>query len=431
MLYQRWLEVARGRRNDFALREAESGRRWTFGQLEAAGENQPEGPAPVSFPQGHSAQFVLSLLAAWRGGRTTCPLEPGQSPPILPAVPSECVHLKLTSATTGQPRLIAFTSQQMMADAANIVSTMGLRPEWPNLAAISLAHSYGFSNLVLPLLLHGIPLIVASAPLPEAVRRAAAPEPALTLPGVPALWRTWHEAEAIPSNVRLAISAGAPLGVGLEQEIFASRGLKIHNFYGSSECGGIAYDRTAEPRPDEACVGTALDNVALAVNNRGCLEVRSQAVGLSYLPEPAAELGRGLFQTSDLAEIKGGVVFLRGRASDLINLAGRKLAPETVESALRQHPAVRDCLVLGVPRRGDEGREVVAAVVVARSPVAPERLRAFLHDRLPDWQVPRAWLFVEELSLTARGKISRSAWRSRFLSPRAGLGGVADMATRR
>ena len=61
-----------------------------------------------------------------------------------------------------------------MADAENIVATMGLRPDWPNLGVISLAHSYGFSNLVLPLLLHGIPLILAGAPLPEIVLRASA-----------------------------------------------------------------------------------------------------------------------------------------------------------------------------------------------------------------------------------------------------------------
>ena len=50
---------------------------------------------------------------------------------------------------------------------------MGLRADWPNLGVISLAHSYGFSNLILPLLLHGIPLILAPAPLPEIIRRAA------------------------------------------------------------------------------------------------------------------------------------------------------------------------------------------------------------------------------------------------------------------
>ena len=62
-----------------------------------------------------------------------------------------------------------------MADAENIVATMGLRPDWPNLGVISLAHSYGFSNLVLPLLLHGIPLILAPVPLPARLMRQGNP----------------------------------------------------------------------------------------------------------------------------------------------------------------------------------------------------------------------------------------------------------------
>ncbi len=160
--------------------------------------------------------------------------------------PKGCVHLKWTSATTGHARLIAFTAEQLAADAAQIVAAMGLRPDWPNLGVISLAHSYGFSNLVLPLLLHGIPLILAPSPLPEIIRRAAAQEPAVTLAAVPALWRAWHEAGGVPAQVRLAISAGAPLPLNLEQAVFAASGIKIHNFYGASECGGIAYDASAD-----------------------------------------------------------------------------------------------------------------------------------------------------------------------------------------
>ncbi len=142
-----------------------------------------------------------------------CPLEPGQSPPEISAPPKNCAHLKSTSATGGTARFVAFTAEQLVADAENIVATMGLRADWPNLGVISLAHSYGFSNLVLPLLLHGIPLILAPAPLPEIIRRAAENESAITLAAVPAMWRAWHEAKAIPQNVRLAISAGAPLPV--------------------------------------------------------------------------------------------------------------------------------------------------------------------------------------------------------------------------
>ena len=115
------------------------------------------------------------------------------------------------------PRAVAFTGEQLAADAENIVATMGLRPDWPNLGVISPAYSYGFSSLVLPLLLHGIPLYLVPSPLPVALRCAAHADWNLTVAGVPALWHAWHKAGAILSNVRLAISAGAPLPLTLEQ----------------------------------------------------------------------------------------------------------------------------------------------------------------------------------------------------------------------
>jgi long-chain acyl-CoA synthetase len=307
---------------------------------------------------------------------------------------------------------VAFTAAQLAADVDNIVATMGLRRDWPNLVAISMAHSYGFSNLVLPLLLHGVPLLIAPSPLPEVIRRAAEDWPALTLPGVPALWRAWHEADAIPASVRLAISAGALLPATLEQAVFDRSGLKIHNFYGASECGGIAYDRSKEPRQDDTCVGTAMENVKLSIKKTGCLQVRGSAVGETYWPEPDKKLRDGVFQTSDVAEIRD-LVCLRGRTSDLINVAGRKVMPEIIERVLRQHPAVRECLVLGLPDRGGQCGETIAAVVVAPGS-SPEKLREFLLAQLPAWQAPREWRFVDSLGVNRRGKISRTEWRHGF-----------------
>lgn len=411
MLYERWKQISQQFRNEIALRDFASGRRWTFRDLEAAGEGAAAASGPV-FPQGHSADFILQLLAAWREGRIACPLEPGQLPPIFPDPPKPCVHLKLTSATSGAAKFVAFTAGQLQADADNIVATMGLRREWPNLGAISPAHSYGFSNLVLPLLLHGIPLILVPAPLPEIVRRAAETENAITLPAIPALWRAWYEANAIPRNTRLAISAGAPLPLTLETDVFQSVGLKIHNFYGASECGGIAYDVTEVPREEAGFVGTAMQNVTLAVNETGCLQVRGRSVGETYWPEPSSLLGNEVFNSHDLVELKGRNVFLRGRLGDLIHVAGRKVSPETIERVLATHPNVRDCLVLGVPSPDVERTETIVAVVVsdATEPV----LKQFLLERLPAWQVPRQWYFVASLSANARGKISRAEWRKRF-----------------
>jgi long-chain acyl-CoA synthetase len=414
MLYERWRQIAQERGGELALREVASGRDWRFAELARLAESGPAEAGSLVYPQGHSAEFILSNLRAWRANAVVCPLEPDQGPPQVPLPPAPCVHLKTTSATTGVSRTIAFTAEQLAADAENITVTMGLRPDWPNLGVISMAHSYGFSNLVLPLLLHGIPLILVPSPLPETVRRATEDESALTLAGVPALWRAWHEAGAIPPNVRLAISAGAPLPVTLEQAVFSATGVKIHNFYGSSECGGITYDATAAPREDDAFVGAPLRNVFLALQEDGCLEVRSQAVGHTYWPEPSDALKQGCFQTSDLAEIKDGVVYLRGRRGDQINVAGRKVFPTGIERALATHPAVRECLVFGVRGEDADRTERIVACVAARSPVGAAELRQFLLKKLPAWQVPRQWCFVDSLSPNQRGKVSRAEWRKRL-----------------
>ena len=72
MLYDRWCEVARQRRDEFALADIASGKRWTFGQLREAGHRAPIPgglrQGRIIFPQGHSAGFILMLLAAWREG---------------------------------------------------------------------------------------------------------------------------------------------------------------------------------------------------------------------------------------------------------------------------------------------------------------------------------------------------------------------------
>jgi acyl-CoA synthetase (AMP-forming)/AMP-acid ligase II len=263
--------------------------------------------------------------------------------------------------------------------------------------------------------LHGIPLILADAALPETVRQAASLAEAITLPAVPALWSAWHGAGAVPKNIRLAISAGAPLSLGLEEDVFAAHHLKIHNFYGSSECGGIAYDATTEPRADVSCAGAPMKNVELSVDAEGCLQVRGRAVGETYWPEPDPNLKDGCFRASDMVELSGGLVYLRGRAGDQINIAGRKVFPELIERALLTHPLVRECLVFGAPSKDAERGETIVAYVAADSAPGGEALKQFLLSRLPSWQIPRKWRFVETLKANHHGKLSRAEWRRKFL----------------
>ena len=419
MLYEHWQKVTQSRRNTVALRDLASGRSWTFAQLDRESETPLPDDAPMVFPQGHSPEFIFAVLRAWRRGKVVCPLEPHHQPLAVPPPPAPCCHLKTTPASTGVPRAVAFTAEQLIADAENIVATMGLRPDWPNLGVISMAYSYGFSNLVLPLLLHGIPLFLAPAPLPEILRGAAKAHWNLTVAGVPALWHAWHKAGVILSNVRLAISAGATLPLALEQAVFAEHGVKIHNFYGCTECGGIAYDATVTPRMDESSVGRPMKNVRVTINKNGVLRVRSWAAGETYWPKPEAALARGRFRTRDLAEIKDGTICLRGHNGDHINVAGRKVSPAAIEAVLQKHEAVDDCLVFGVPSGNADRIDHIVACVTSGQRGIKEELKQFLLQKLPSWQVPREWWFVDSLGINGHGKkLARSQWRNDFLKNR-------------
>jgi len=412
-LHNRWLETVELHRDSIAVTEAASGRTFTFSDLERSNAT------PTLFPSGTGVEFIEQTLASWRADIATCPIEPSTSPEIdLSDLPEGIAHIKTTSGSTGTPRLVLFTADQIAADAQNIVTTMGLSPTSPNIGVISMAHSYGYSNLVLPLLLHGIPLILGGDPLPGSFTRALSflPESGGTVPAVPAMWRAWLRAKCLDAaKIKTAISAGAPLTTDLETAIYDETSIKVHNFYGSSECGGIAYDRTETPRENPATVGTAMVGVTAALSSDGCLKVSGGAVGSSYWPEKNPNtLSDQEFLTQDLAEITPeGSINLLGRAGDLINIAGRKLDPTSIEAELLKHPAVDHCTVFGVASNDPERVQEIVAITSGGD---EEELRGLLSQRLPTWQRVRHWWINPQLRPTERGKISRSAWRRRWES---------------
>lgn len=416
MLYETWLQVCEEFADLPALHDYGQGKKFTFRELREAAEAL-EGPAsPIVFPQGNQFSSILEILRAWKEGSVVCPLEVGEKTPEISVIPHHCCHIKITSASSGSPKFIAFTASQLKADCDNIISTMGLRREWPQVGLISISHSYGFSSLVTPLLLRGIPLILAPSPFPDTLRSILGEYSSVVLPGVPALWKAWADAGALNDHIKLAISAGSPLSLALETACYQTCKLKIHNFYGSSECGGIAYDASPEPRKDAGNLGPPLDNVMIAVGGDGCLEVRSGAVGEGYLGKTSPRLGNGLFWTQDIGEVVDGEVLLRGRMADVINIAGRKLSPETVENAISSTGLAKNVLVFGVPSKDVERSDEIVALVEMQPGKEVEEIRPRLLQLLPAWQIPRVFKQIDELQMNQRGKISRAEWRRRFLS---------------
>jgi len=423
-LYQTWLKTLHTFQNALAVKLPD-GESWSFRQLQQHLEDQPAlKPRTIhhAFASEGTVPFIVETLRAWRDDAILCPLESEFNAPSLPdpaAMNASVAHLKFTSGSTGEPRCVMFVAEQLAADAENIRVSMGLDRASPNLSVISPAHSYGFSNLVLPLLLQGHPLVVAGDILPAALRNAAKGFTSLTLPAVPAMWRAWHRVNALETlPIKLAISAGAPLPVELEQEVYDSLGLKIHNFMGSSECGAIAYDDSLQPRADAAFVGRPAHGVNISINQAGCIVVQSHAVGAGYTSDNATQqdaLHNGRFVTSDLAELRQEGLYLLGRASDAINLAGRKLNPSEVEAALLKHPEVKHCVVFGVPSKDAFRHEETVACIHGTCTIPQKELAGWLEKELPAWKRPRHYWFTTELKPDARGKFPRRIWKERWL----------------
>jgi long-chain acyl-CoA synthetase len=221
MPYLRWLETSRRHATRPAIYDGE--RVLTFADLATAVSSVPVATAPVIARSG-SLEFFVEILRAWRDGQAVIPVERDAPEPLLHCPPPAGTCLvKHTPGASGIPRGIFLNASQVVADGDRLIEAMELSPATPNLAVISPAHSYGFSNLVLPLLLHGVPIHLAPVPFPRVIEEIFRMHSALVVPAVPSIWRAWHRAGILKgAPIALALSAGAPLALALEAEVFAA-----------------------------------------------------------------------------------------------------------------------------------------------------------------------------------------------------------------
>ena len=125
-------------------------------------------------------------------------------------------------------------------------------------------------------------------------------------------------------------------------------------------------------------------------------------------PEPAADDWHDL---GDMGHLDAdGYLFLADRADDLIVTGGVNVWPAAVESVLETHPAVRSCVVVGVPD-ADLGQRVRAVVDVGGEDVDDAALARWAAEHVDPEQRPREWLVVHEVLRDDTGKVRRSRWR--------------------
>ena len=434
-LLQAWQKTLRRHGATRAVVEAAGGRSLTFRELDAAAEAWVRTNVPnhavvagraVVFAQPNGFAWLEMFLGLLKAGAVAVPLDPGEPAvaqqrlatglragfwwngtalqPLAKARryrdPAICL-IKLTSGSTGQPRALVFTDAQMLADGRQVTATMGIRTRDLNYALIPLGHSYGLGNLTIPLLAHGVPLVCGSAALPQAMTGDFARWHPTVFPGVPTMWRELAASDVKLDSLRLGISAGAPLPPEVARDFAARFGRRLHSFYGSSETGGIAYDRSGRAALDGG-VGSALRGVKLAPQAGQRLRVSSAAVITHGNARKAGRHGSWLMPDRAVVDARGNVSLL-GRRGTTVKVAGRRVNLAEVAGRLQCVSGVREVWA-GITAGAEP---VLAAVVVTER--TPVELRVALAPATAAWLIPKKLLVVAALPVTARGKVDTRA----------------------
>ncbi|OPG04412.1 class I adenylate-forming enzyme family protein [Microbispora sp. GKU 823] len=229
------------------------------------------------------------------------------------------------------------------------------------------------------------------------------------------------------TSLRTVSVNSAPSSPALKQrlrEVLPRAGAALGTTYGLTESSTAAtLASAAELLADPGTVGGPVPTMRVEIRGPGgervpdgvegeiCLRGAQMMLGYWGDPEAtrAASAPGGWFRTGDLGRIVDGRLHVSGRRSDLILRGGENVYPAEVEDRIGAHPAVRECVVLGVPHH-DLGQEVAAVVVVRPGAEVTEReLREHTAAGLARYKVPSRWTIrTEPLPRNATGKVNRT-----------------------
>jgi fatty-acyl-CoA synthase len=260
-----------------------------------------------------------------------------------------------------------------------------------------------------------------------------------TLAGaVPSIWNAvlhYGEKKDIDlSSLRLVICGGSAVPESLMRAFEERYGVTILQLWGMTETSplGTIASVPSGIEGEEAWryrvrTGRPVAGIELRiVDDRGAplpwdgesvgeIEVRGPWVTGSYYGVDAPEkFHEGWLRTGDVGFVdERGYVQITDRAKDVIKSGGEWISSVELENTIISHPEVAEAAVIGVPDETWDERPLACVVRKHGSTIGPEKLRAYLEDKVAKWWLPERWAFIDEIPKTSVGKFDKKVLRSR------------------
>jgi len=344
--------------------------------------------------------------------------------------------LPYSSGTTGLPKGVMLSHYNLVSNVFQFIGPHAtcLCHESVVCCFLPLYHIYGLNVILNPILTLGATLILMPRFNADQFCRTIVDENVTMAPtGPPALNALCQAAEAgqFPKghHIEWVKSGAAPLAAELARRFTSLTGIPVVQGYGMTEASPVTHIGYLDPalyRPDSIGQPMALTDCRVvdehgneaACGQRGELVMRGPQFMLGYWKEPqatAAVLRDGWFWSGDVVTRDDQDFFcVVDRRKEMIKYKGYPVAPAEVEGVLLEHPAVRDCGVVGCPDPA-AGEIPVAFVVLREGSVASDKMKeelsGFVAERLTHYKQPRVVRFLDAIPKTASGKILRRELR--------------------
>jgi fatty-acyl-CoA synthase len=341
--------------------------------------------------------------------------------------------LIFTGGTTGLPKGAMISHRQINWNVLNTV-IHDLTHDDVYLCVFPLFHAGGLFAYMSSQVVFGNTSILTRQFNPQQVLELIERDKVTVFGAVPTMYQmltqapNWEQADL--SSLRFCTSGGAPLPVPLVEKYGQEKGVRFKQGFGMTEFGPGIFALAPEDairkagsigRPNFHVDARVMDddNNPLGPNQVGELVLKGPSYCSGYFgnPEASAEAvdDGGWFHTGDMAQYdEGWYFYIVDRKKDMFISGGENVYPTEIEAVLYKHPAVHMCAVIGVPdaRWGEVGQ---ACVVLRPGMTATEEeLIAFLQDHLARFKVPKSVEFMDELPISAAGKILKRQLKKRF-----------------